>query len=152
MFSLFPLKSAFVISPVCIFLAHGRYHDINYDPWQRPAPRRSVDVMTDAINDLGVRILQQYVHNGNVAFSPTGIGFIMIALHEGSAGRGSQQIAEAMCLPHDRQILRIGMRDIHRRLRVSSYYLRKNSGLKCRKNVVLYNGVKYRTNEVFALK
>ena len=75
--------------------------------------------MTDVINDMGIRILQQYVETGNVAFSPSGIGFIMAALYEGSAGRGRHQIVEALGLPRDRNIIRMGMRDIHMRLRVN---------------------------------
>ncbi|CAB0040639.1 unnamed protein product [Trichogramma brassicae] len=84
-----------------------------------PAPRRPVDVMADVINDLGVRILQQYVDTGNVAFSPAGLGFILAALYEGTAGRGRQQIVDALALPRDRNVARMGMREIYMRLRVS---------------------------------
>uniref|UniRef100_A0ABD2WEF0 Serpin domain-containing protein n=2 Tax=Trichogramma kaykai TaxID=54128 RepID=A0ABD2WEF0_9HYME len=82
-----------------------------------PAPRRPVDVMADVINDLGVRILQQYVDTGNVAFSPAGLGFILAALYEGTAGRGRQQIVDALALPRDRNVARMGMREIYMRLR-----------------------------------
>ncbi|CAL1686305.1 unnamed protein product [Lasius platythorax] len=87
-----------------------------YDPWYRADTQRPVDVITDVVNDLGVRILQQYSAHGNVAFSPTGIAFVLAALYEGSAGRGCQQIAEVIGLP-PRDVTRIGLRDIHRRLR-----------------------------------
>lgn len=90
-----------------------------YDPWYRADTQRPVDVVTDVVNDLGVRILQQYSAHGNVAFSPTGIAFVLAALYEGSAGRGCQQIAEVIGLP-PRDVTRIGLRDIHRRLRVRS--------------------------------
>ncbi|XP_018338567.1 PREDICTED: mucin-17 [Trachymyrmex septentrionalis] len=86
-------------------------------PWYRADTERPVDVITDVVNELGVRILQQYFTRGNVAFSPTGVAFVLAALYEGSAGRGSQQIAEAICLPANRDVTRIGFRDIHRRLR-----------------------------------
>lgn len=76
-------------------------------------------MITDVVNDLGVKILQQYSMHGNVAFSPTGVAFVLVALYEGSAGRGNQQIVEAMGLP-SRDVTRIGFRDIHRRLRVRS--------------------------------
>lgn len=95
---------------------HG-YDNVGFDGWYQPVPHRPVDIITDVINDLGVRILQQYTAHGNVAFSPTGVGFILAALYEGSAGRGRQQIADALGLPRDRDITRIGFRDIHRRLR-----------------------------------
>lgn len=88
-----------------------------YDPWYRVDTQRPVDVITDVVNELGVRILQQYSTRGNVAFSPTGVAFVLAALYEGSAGRGSQQIAEALGLPANRDVTRIGFRDIHRRLR-----------------------------------
>ncbi|XP_020296768.1 uncharacterized protein LOC109861501 isoform X2 [Pseudomyrmex gracilis] len=85
-------------------------------PWYRADTQRPVDVITDVVNDLGVKILQQYSMHGNVAFSPTGVAFVLVALYEGSAGRGNQQIVEAMGLP-SRDVTRIGFRDIHRRLR-----------------------------------
>ncbi|XP_018308139.1 pheromone-regulated protein PRM7 isoform X2 [Mycetomoellerius zeteki] len=88
-----------------------------YDPWYRADTQRPVDAITDVVNELGVRILQQYLTRGNVAFSPTGVAFVLAALYEGSAGRGSQQIAEAIGLPANRDVTRIGFRDIHRRLR-----------------------------------
>lgn len=90
-----------------------------YDPWYRADTQRPVDVITDVINDLGLKILQQYSAHGNVAFSPTGVAFVLAALYEGSGGRGCQQIAEAVGLP-SRDVTRIGFRDIHRRLRVRS--------------------------------
>ncbi|KAF3424141.1 hypothetical protein E2986_00573, partial [Frieseomelitta varia] len=100
-------------SPVFVY----GYDNVGFDGWYQPVPHRPVDIITDVINDLGVRILQQYTAHGNVAFSPTGVGFVLAALYEGSAGRGRQQIADALGLPRDRDITRIGFRDIHRRLR-----------------------------------
>ncbi|XP_046624536.1 uncharacterized protein LOC124307152 [Neodiprion virginianus] len=94
------------------------WHDLPAS--QAPPFQRPVDVMTDVINDLGVRILQQYGETGrygNVAFSPTGIGFVLAALYEGSAGPGHEQIVHALDLPQEKDITRIGLRDIHRRLR-----------------------------------
>ncbi|XP_026828433.1 uncharacterized protein LOC105279640, partial [Ooceraea biroi] len=88
-----------------------------YDPWYRADTLRPVDAITDTVNDLGMKILQQYTAHGNVAFSPTGVAFVLAALYEGSAGRGNKQIAKAMNLPLNRDITRIGFRDIHRRLR-----------------------------------
>lgn len=108
---------------VSFLLVNGHYQNANNEHWMRQVPRRPVDVMTDVINNLGINILQQYHVPGNVAFSPTGLGFVLIALYEGSAGRGSKQIADCLQLPHDRQITRIGLRDIHRRLRVNFIFL-----------------------------
>ncbi|XP_014606975.1 PREDICTED: uncharacterized protein LOC106788324 [Polistes canadensis] len=111
------------LTPICILLlqlssgiAHS-YQETDFDGWYQPVARRPVDVVTDIVNDLGVRILQQYNNIGNVAFSPIGVAFVLAALYEGSAGGGSRQITDALALPHDRDITRIGFRDIHRRLR-----------------------------------
>lgn len=105
-------------------LVHG-YDNVGFDGWYQPVPHRPVDIITDVINDLGVRILQQYTDHGNVAFSPAGVGFVLAALYEGSTGRGRQQIADALGLPRDRDITRLGFRDIHRRLRVRMIPRRK---------------------------
>ncbi|XP_076295813.1 ionotropic receptor 93a [Lasioglossum baleicum] len=93
------------------------YDNVGFDGWYQPVPHRPVDIITDVINDLGVRILQQYTVPGNVAFSPAGVGFVLAALYEGSAGRGRQQISDALGLPRDRDVTRLGFRDVHRRLR-----------------------------------
>jgi len=109
----------FKVSHWCYVAAVSSAFAYRYDhPWYRTDTERPVDVITDVVNELGVRILQQYLTRGNVAFSPTGIAFVLAALYEGSAGRGSQQIAEAIGLPTNRDVTRIGFRDIHRRLRV----------------------------------
>ncbi|KAI4493974.1 hypothetical protein M0802_009350 [Mischocyttarus mexicanus] len=100
-----------------LLLQPHSYQETDYDGWYQPVARRPVDVVTDIVNDLGVRILQQYNNIGNVAFSPIGVAFVLAALYEGSAGGGSRQITETLALPHDREITRIGFRDIHRRLR-----------------------------------
>ncbi|XP_044003366.1 uncharacterized protein LOC122848947 isoform X2 [Aphidius gifuensis] len=77
-----------------------------------------VDTMTDVINNLGVKLLNCYSHHsGNVAFSPALLTFVLVAVYEGTAGRTSQQISHVLKLPRDRHITRIGLRDIHRRLR-----------------------------------
>ncbi|XP_029675160.1 probable maltase-glucoamylase 2 isoform X1 [Formica exsecta] len=105
-----PLHWIVVLQPVSFAYAY------RYDPWYRADTQRPVDVITDVVNDLGLKILQQYAAHGNVAFSPTGVAFVLVALYEGSTGRGYQQIAEAIGLP-SRDVTRIGLRDIHRRLR-----------------------------------
>ncbi|KAG7190376.1 hypothetical protein KM043_006485 [Ampulex compressa] len=102
---------------LAIAFVRGYHHAAEFDGWYQPVPQRPVDIITDVINDLGVRILQQYTDQGNVAISPTGVGFVLAALYEGSTGRGSQQISDALGLPRNPDITRIGFRDIHRRLR-----------------------------------
>ncbi|XP_057331887.1 mucin-2 [Microplitis mediator] len=99
-----------------------------YNEWRvRETP---VNIMTDVINDLGVNLLNSYDnynHNdGNVAFSPTGLAFVLVALYEAAAGNTRHQIQGVMGLPQDRRVTRIGLRDIHRRLRS---YLNANAFL-----------------------
>ncbi|XP_017891465.1 uncharacterized protein LOC108631811 isoform X2 [Ceratina calcarata] len=105
-----------ILLQLCSVVVRG-YENVGFDGWYQPVPHQPVDIITDVINDLGARILQQYTAHGNVAFSPTGVGFVLAALYEGSAGRGKQQIADVLGLPRDRDVTRIGFRDIHRRLR-----------------------------------
>ena len=83
-----------------------------------------VEVMVENTNQFGFRMLNYHsVFNvNNVAFSPCGLGSVMIALFEGSDGRCAYQIYKAFNLPRDRDIIRIGYRDIHRRLRVSLFF------------------------------
>ncbi|XP_011501025.1 PREDICTED: uncharacterized protein LOC105364713 [Ceratosolen solmsi marchali] len=108
--------------PLLFTAAHYQNLQPHYQPWYRPRllplpPRRAIDLMSDIINELGIRILQQYLDNGNVAFSPAGVGFIMAALYEGSSSRSRQQIIDSLGMPRDKNAVRVGMRDIHRRLR-----------------------------------
>lgn len=96
-----------------------------YHEWQvRETP---VNIMTDVINDLGVNLLNCYndynYNDGNIAFSSTGLAFVLVALYEAAAGNTRHQIHALMGLPQDRRVTRIGLRDIHRRLRVSFFFL-----------------------------
>lgn len=93
---------------------HLKQRNVNVD--------QPIDTMTDVINNLGVKLLNCYSHHlGNVAFSPALVTFVLVAVYEGTAGRTSQQISHVLKLPRDRDITRIGLRDIHRRLRVSLF-------------------------------
>lgn len=78
-------------------------------------------LMVDATNRLGFSILKHHTLNNhnNVAFSPCGLASVLVALFEGSDGHSSFEIYQALDIPFDRDLVRIGYRDIHRRLRVS---------------------------------
>lgn len=54
----------------------------------------------------------------NFAFSPCGLGSVLVALYEGCDGRSAFEIYQTLGFPLERDVLRIGYRDIHRRLRV----------------------------------
>lgn len=88
--------------------------------------------MVDLTNRLGFRTLYHHSlgNRNNIALSPCGLASVLVALYEGSDGPSAVQIHKAMDLPWDRDLIRIGFRDIHRRLR-SYFYSQDNllSGL-----------------------
>ncbi|KAG8040176.1 hypothetical protein G9C98_000746 [Cotesia typhae] len=116
------LKLGFVV----LYLLSGNLTSESYPYY--PIEETPVNIMTDVINDLGVKVLSCYSphHHGNVAFSPTGLTFVLAALYEASAGATRRQIAQVLNLPQEKQVTRIGLRDIHRRLRS---YLNANAFL-----------------------
>lgn len=79
------------------------------------------EVMVDITNDLSYRVL--YLHSlynrNNFAFSPTALMSVIVALYEGTASRTSLELRNSTPLPANRDVIRVGYRDIHRRLRVS---------------------------------
>ncbi|XP_070499779.1 uncharacterized protein [Chironomus tepperi] len=83
--------------------------------------------MVDATNSLGFTILDLHskLNKNNVAFSPCGLMSVLAALFEGSGGKSAVELKEALRFPRERDIVRIGTRDIHRRLR--SYFYKKEN-------------------------
>lgn len=114
---------------ICHFLVQTASHeyDIQLD-YERPHQHHiynqkqimPLGLMVDATNRLGFTILRHHTfHNhNNVAFSPCGLASVLVALFEGSDGHSSFEIYQALGAPFDRDVVRIGYRDIHRRLRV----------------------------------
>ena len=90
-----------------------------------PKKLQPVEIMVDATNSLGATILDLHSKNNknNIAFSPCGLMSVLVALFEGSGGKSSIELKEALNFPNERDIVRIGVRDIHRRLRVSSFLM-----------------------------
>ncbi|KDR14765.1 Leukocyte elastase inhibitor B [Zootermopsis nevadensis] len=94
-----------------------------------------MDAMVDVTNDFGVAVLQDYAYmRCNVAFSPYGVTSVLVVLYEGSRGEAARQIHNALRLPWNKDVTRIGFRDIHRHLR--SYFSHEGylSGLTLNKN------------------
>lgn len=58
----------------------------------------------------------------NFAFSPCGLGSVLVALYEGCDGRSAFEIYQTLGFPYERDVLRVGYRDVHRRLRVSDEF------------------------------
>ncbi|KAJ8734988.1 hypothetical protein PYW08_014238 [Mythimna loreyi] len=75
--------------------------------------------MVDATNGFGLKVLAEhnFLNDNNIAFSPYGLMGIMVALYEGVDGESSYQIQRGMQLPWNRNVMRIGFRDIHRTLK-----------------------------------
>lgn len=118
---------------ICHFLVQTASHeyDIHQLDYERPHHQQHhvynqkqitpLVLMVDATNRLGFSILKHHTlsNNNNVAFSPCGLASVLVALFEGSDGHSSFEIYKSLEVPFDRDFIRIGYRDIHRRLRVS---------------------------------
>ncbi|XP_036343953.1 uncharacterized protein LOC118753163 [Rhagoletis pomonella] len=78
------------------------------------------NLMADLSNALAYRILHYHsiLNRNNFAFSPTALMSVLIALYEGSAGRSGLEMRNVLLLPNSRDVIRIGYRDIHRKLRL----------------------------------
>lgn len=93
-----------------------------------PKKLQPVELMVDATNHLGFKILDLHsnLNKNNIAFSPCGLMSVLVALYEGSAGRSTIELKEALDFPDERDLVRVGIRDIHRRLRVSASNRKKS--------------------------
>ncbi|XP_061392570.1 uncharacterized protein LOC133328037 [Musca vetustissima] len=88
------------------------------------------ECMVDLTNDLAFRILHYHsiLNRNNFAFSPTALMSVLVALFEGSAGKSSTELKNVLQFPSNRDIIRVGYRDIHRRLR--TYFFGSDNPLK----------------------
>lgn len=85
--------------------------------------RTPLSHMVDVTNEFGIKVLAEhnFLNDNNIAFSPYGLMGILVALYEGVDGESSYQIQRSMQLPWNRNVMRIGFRDIHRTLKVSHF-------------------------------
>jgi serine protease inhibitor len=119
--ALFILTALVEIStPVSLYTIISDAEHVAHDN-RLPKKLQPVEVMVDATNSLGFKILNLHsnLNKNNIAFSPCGLMSVLVALYEGSAGRSTIELKEALEFPNERDIVRVGVRDIHRRLRVS---------------------------------
>ncbi|XP_063373343.1 uncharacterized protein LOC134661283 [Cydia amplana] len=81
--------------------------------------RTPLSHMVDVTNEFGLKVLAEhnFLNENNIAFSPYGLMGILVALYEGVDGESSYQIQKGMLLPWNRNVMRIGFRDIHRTLK-----------------------------------
>lgn len=86
--------------------------------------------MVDLSNDLAYKVLHLHsiLNRNNFAFSPTALMCVLVALYEGSAGRSSLEMRNTLLMPNNRDVIRVGYRDIHRRLR--TYFFENENPLK----------------------
>ncbi|EDW67778.1 uncharacterized protein Dvir_GJ24350 [Drosophila virilis] len=88
------------------------------------------EVMVDLTNDLTHRLLHYHsiLNRNNFAFSPTALVSVLVALYEGSSARSASELRNVLQLPNNRDVIRVGYRDIHRRLR--TYFFGSDNPLK----------------------
>jgi serine protease inhibitor len=123
--ALFMLTALVGIStPVSLYTIISDAEHVAHDN-RLPKKLQPVEVMVDATNHLGFKILDLHsnLNKNNIAFSPIGLMSVIVALYEGSGGRSKIELKEALDLPNERDIVRVGVRDIHRRLRVSCVFV-----------------------------
>ncbi|XP_059476331.1 uncharacterized protein LOC132197214 isoform X3 [Neocloeon triangulifer] len=107
----------------------GGYNQQGQPQWPNrkpePAPQKPVkgpmDFMADVVNSLATRVLLDHVTaRGNFVFSPYGATSVLCVLNEGSSGMSAVQLSSTLNLPKDAELVRVGMRDLHRHLK--SYF------------------------------
>ena len=113
-----------ISSTISIYSIISDSDHVPHDNNRIPKKLQPVELMVDATNHLGFTILDLHsrLNKNNIAFSPCGLMSVLVALYEGSGGKSAVEIKEALRFPRERDIVRIGMRDIHRRLRVSCLF------------------------------
>ena len=113
-----------ISSTISIYSIISDSEHVSNDNNRIPKKLQPVELMVDTQNYLGFTILDLHskLNKNNVAFSPCGLMSVLVALFEGSGGKSAVELKEALRFPRERDIVRIGTRDIHRRLRVSSNF------------------------------
>ncbi|CRL03527.1 CLUMA_CG016153, isoform A [Clunio marinus] len=115
-----------ISTPVSLYAIINNAEHVKHDN-RLPKNLQPVEQMVDATNHLGFKILSLHsnFNKNNIAFSPCGLMSVLVALYEGSSGRSRIELEEALEFPNERDIIRVGVRDIHRRLR--SYFYKKEN-------------------------
>lgn len=69
-------------------------------------------------NNIVVLQIHNEHNENNIAISPYGAFSVLAALSEGLQGDSFHEILHSARIPHDKQLIRVGLRDIHRHLKV----------------------------------
>ncbi|KAF9815054.1 hypothetical protein SFRURICE_010612 [Spodoptera frugiperda] len=111
------LRSVYIYA--CISLTTASEYGVPIEIKLWDTGRTPLAHMVDVTNGFGLKVLAEhnFLNDNNIAFSPYGLMGIMVALYEGVDGESSYQIQRGMQLPWNRNIMRIGFRDIHRTLK-----------------------------------
>ncbi|CAH1643251.1 unnamed protein product [Spodoptera littoralis] len=111
------LRSIYIYA--CISLTTASKYGVPIEIKLWDTGRTPLAHMVDVTNGFGLKVLAEhnFLNDNNIAFSPYGLMGIMVALYEGVDGESSYQIQRGMQLPWNRNIMRIGFRDIHRTLK-----------------------------------
>ncbi|KAM3958252.1 serine protease inhibitor 34 [Aphomia sociella] len=118
-----PSCTALLLRLLCLyaFVAHAASTDygIPFEIKLWDTGRTPLAHMVDVTNGFGLKVLAEhnFLNDNNIAFSPYGLMGILVALYEGVDGEASYQIQRGMQLPWNRNVMRIGFRDIHRTLK-----------------------------------
>ncbi|XP_041974330.1 serpin H1 [Aricia agestis] len=128
---------------ICSFIARASAEygvPIEIKLWD--SQRSPLSHMVDVTNEFGLKVLAEhnFLNENNIAFSPYGLMGILVALFEGVDGESSYQIQRSMQLPWNRNVMRIGFRDIHRTLK--TYFIPEEgflAGLALNNDNVTFN-------------
>ncbi|XP_034824173.1 uncharacterized protein [Maniola hyperantus] len=118
-----PLATAGISRYLCLFaitrLVTSTEYGIPIEIKSWDSKRTPLAHMVDVTNEFGLKVLAEhnFLNENNIAFSPYGLMGILVALYEGVDGESSYQIQRSMQLPWNRNVMRIGFRDIHRTLK-----------------------------------
>ncbi|XP_047539114.1 uncharacterized protein LOC125072496 [Vanessa atalanta] len=114
-----PIISRFIYILFIIKIVDTREYGVPIEIKLWDSKRSPLAHMVDVTNEFGLKVLAEhnFLNDNNIAFSPYGLMGILVALYEGVDGESSYQIQRSMQLPWNRNVMRIGFRDIHRTLK-----------------------------------
>ncbi|XP_026484509.2 uncharacterized protein LOC113392340 [Vanessa tameamea] len=114
-----PIISRFIYIIFIIKIVDTREYGVPIEIKLWDSKRSPLAHMVDVTNEFGLKVLAEhnFLNDNNIAFSPYGLTGILVALYEGVNGESSYQIQRSMQLPWNRNVMRIGFRDIHRTLK-----------------------------------
>lgn len=99
-----------------------RWHCL-YWPLQKLKSDTQCGIFTVRLTVVSTSFQDYAYTRSNFAFSPYGVASVLVVLYEGARGESARQIHNTLRLPWNVDVTRIGFRDIHRHLRVSTFVM-----------------------------